>query len=454
LCITPFIGGQEPTSIDSQPSQGAGGLCTTPTCAGLTNLLTPGDYFGRPLEGVPPSGLLSPEQNSFFLGPSLPQATINLCADFQMRQQIGQYLYVIDRGRREIVVLNSNRMTVIDRVTALDPTSMAMDPNVRTLAVANQLADTVDFVDINPQSSTFHEVVSRTGVGLRPSGIAWEGGNEDVLVACEGDSTLHVISVLSLTVRKVLGNQLDRPFDIAISQRQPCFGFNRNVYFAYVLNRNGRVAIMESGPHDLNGWGYDDIVGTSSELFQLPKAIQLDPVDLRGAVWIAHEGPIAFGQPGQLGIGAISKYAPVSGTQGQIGFNSQNFNTPQLRNINFGVLLSLGASTDHLSGIPVDIAFDNQRSVSAVTNFFTPFGAGTPILANGKAHVRGFCNGIRNASEAKYLFVAVPNLANNNGSVDVLDLATGNRIDTNPFVSGTQSIPAPNVSFLADYFRQ
>ena len=291
-------------------------------------------------------------------------------------------------------------------------------------------------------------------VGLRPRGIAWDGGNEDILVANEGENTVSIISALSLTVRKVVRSQLSQPFEVAITQRQPCFGFNRNVYFAYILNRNGRVAIMESGPNTVNGWGYDDIIGISTETFQQPKTMQLDPVDLRGAVWIVHEGPIINGNAGSTGVGAVSKFVPVSGVQGQLALNSQSFLTPQLRDLAFGVQVSLSSTAGQLSGIPVDIAFDNQRTVSAVTNFFTPFSAGTPILANGKAIVRGFCNAIQNASEAKYLFVAVPNATSGNGSIDVVDFAVGQRIDTNPFVTGVQSIPAPNVTFLADYFRQ
>ncbi len=51
LCVSPFIAGQEPTSINS---------------AG--NLLGPGDAFGVPLSGLPPRGLLTPEQNTFFQG--------------------------------------------------------------------------------------------------------------------------------------------------------------------------------------------------------------------------------------------------------------------------------------------------------------------------------------------------------------------------------------------------
>jgi hypothetical protein len=453
LCITPFLGGQEPTSIDSQPNPLAGGLCGSPSCAGLTNLLTPGDYFGRPLLGIPPSGLLSPEQNAFFLGPSLPQATANLCSDFQIRQQIGQYLYVLDRARREVVVLNSNRMTVIDRVSVFDPTSMTIDPNVRTLAVTNQLANQVTFIDIDPQSSNFNEIIQETLVGRRPRGIAWDPGNEDVLVANEGENTVSIISALSLTVRKVVSSQLNQPFEVAITPRQQCFGLNRNVYFGYILNRNGKLAIFESGPNTVNGWGYDDIIGNSLESFLLPKTLQVDPLDLRGALWIAHEGPIVNSVSGPIGVGALSKFVPVSGQQGQLLLNGSQI--PQFRDIGYQVQVSLSSSLGQLSGIPVDLAFDNLRILSAESNFTTTFSAGASILANGKSMLRTNCPPpMPNATESKYLFVAVPTGLGGTGVIDVLDFAIGQRIDTNPFRDGVQSIPAPFANILMDYFRQ
>ena len=64
--------------------------------------------------------LLTPEQNNYFEGPSYLQQTIAACQPYMIRQQIGHFLYVIDRGRREVVVLNSNRMTVIDRIPTPD----------------------------------------------------------------------------------------------------------------------------------------------------------------------------------------------------------------------------------------------------------------------------------------------------------------------------------------------
>jgi hypothetical protein len=443
ICVSPFIGSQEPTSIDTQ------------TVALLTNLLAPGDPFGQPLLGIPPSGLLTPEQNAFFEGPSLEQATIGACANFQVRQQIGQYLYVIDRARREIVVLNSNRMTVIDRILTFDPTSLAMSPNLNFLAVVNQLSNLVSFIDIDPNSATFHQVVQETVVGQRPRGIAWDPGNEDILVANEGENTVSIVSASSLTVRKVVRSQLNLPFEIAITQRQPCWGFSRNVYFAYILNRNGKLAVFESGPNLVNGWGYDDVIGVSTETFLSPKAIQADPIDLRSAVWIAHEGPINLtnGQPGVVGIPALSKFVAISGNVGQLPLNSQSLLIPQFRDIAYAVQISLGS--DKLSGLPVDLAFDDLRSLSGLPNFTTPFSVGTPAQSNGKSQIRNPCPGVSNALESKYVFVAVPNPTGGTGVVDVILLdGTFGRQDVNPFIAGTQSIPAPNVQVLTSYFRQ
>src|SRR5258708_978568 len=159
LCVSPYIGGQEPTSIDSGPT-----IQPPAVGAGLHNLLGPGDPFGSPLSTppVPPTGLLSPEQNSYFEGPSMPAQNQIYCQPYMIRQQIGSYVYVIDRGRREIVVLNSNRMTIIDRIPTQDPTTLAMSPNLNLLAVVNQTANLVSFIDIDPLSSTFHQVIQET----------------------------------------------------------------------------------------------------------------------------------------------------------------------------------------------------------------------------------------------------------------------------------------------------
>jgi YVTN family beta-propeller protein len=119
-----------------------------------------------------------------------------------------------------VVVLNSNRMTVIDRIPMSDPTTLAMSPNLNLIAVVNQLGDTVSFVDIDPSSATFHQVVQNTVVGSRPRGIAWDPGNEDILACNEADGTVSVIAAASLQVRKTVSSQLSEPFDVAITPRQ------------------------------------------------------------------------------------------------------------------------------------------------------------------------------------------------------------------------------------------
>ena len=452
LCISPYIGGQEPTSVDS-------GVVQPPAMgAGLVNLLGPGDPFGSPLSHppIPPSGLLTPEQNTYFIGPSMPAQLTIFCQPYMMRQQIGNYLYVIDRGRREVVVLNSNRMSIIDRIPTQDPTTLAMSPNLNLLAVVNQTANLVSFIDIDPLSSTFHQIVQETIVGERPRGIAWEPGNEDILVCNEVENTVSILSAASLTTRKVVRSQLSQPFDVAITPRQQAWGFFRNVYFGYIVNRNGRVAVFESGPNSVNGWGYDDIIGIVQATFLNPKAIQPDHVDLRSAVWIAHEGPIdpVNGTSGPLGVPAVSKLVIESGSVGQLILNFNSILIPQFRDMFYGVQVSVGPP--QLSGIPVDIAFDDLRNWTGLPNYTTPFSVGAPLPINGKQLVRAHPSvGIHATNSPRYMFLAIPNPSVGTGVVDVVRIDQSFvRTDTNAYLPGIQSIPVTNCQVVADFFRQ
>lgn len=442
LCVTPFLGVQEPTSIDS---------ALPPPGAGLSNLLVPGDYAGNPGLGIPPTGLLSPEQNAFFQGPGLPQPTILLCSPYMVRGAIGHFLYVIDRLQSEVVVLNSNRMLVIDRIPVPDPTTLAMSPNLTYLAVTNQLTNSVSFIDIDPSSATFHTVVKETAVGLRPRGIAWEPDNEDILVCNELEGSLSILAAATLEVRKVVTSYLNQPFDVAITPRQQCFGYSRDTYFAYILNRNGTVAVFESGPNGVNGWGYDDVIGRAPAAFLNPQSIQPDLVDLRSAVWITHQHPLdgAAHPPTE---GALSKLVIESAVFGILPLVSGS--PPHFRDMSLAVPVSLGETV--LSGVPVGFGFDDLRSRAGLPNLTTPFSAGPPLAINGKQLVRGQCaSGVTNCSTPRYAFVAVPNPAQGASVVDVIRIDQGfTRIDTNAFHVGIQSIPAPGVQVVMDYYRQ
>ena len=438
-CLSPFIGGQEPTSLDTL----------------ATNLLTPGPFpQGIPGLGVPPASLLVKEQNQFFLGPSsAAQAQSGNCAIFQIRQQIGHFLYVVDSVRREIVVLNSNLMTVIQRIPLADPTSLAISPNLDLLAVTNQSAGVVSFISIDPKSSTFHQVVKEVAVGSGPNGIAWEPGNEDIFVCNEQSNTVTIISAFSLAERKTLGNQLLAPFDVAITPRQFGFGYQRQVYLAYILNGDGSVSVFESGPSGPNGWGFDEIVLKTPYKFSNARAIQPDHKNLNSAVWICHEGQLApDGTPTGLQGGAVSNLALTSANQGIVPLSQLESLNPGTRDMEFSVVASIGS--DVLTGAPVEIAFDNQMNFGGFPAWFTNFSAGSPAAINGKSIVRTV-GGVQNTNEPQLMFLAVPNSKQGVGVVDVIQLDTGfTRADTDLFQIGIQSIPAPGARIVMDYFRQ
>ena len=451
LCIAPFMGAQEPSSIDN--------TTPPPGFPVVPNLLGPGDPFGNPLASppIPPSGLLTPEQNVYFQGPTQGQTNITACTPYEIRQQVGHFLYVVDRQRREVVVLNSNRMTVVDRIAVPDPTTVAMGTNLDFLAIASQQADTVTFIDINPTSSTFHQTVKTTVVGDAPRGLAWQPDNEDILVCNEGDNSLSIISAFSLEVRKVVSAQLNDPFEVVCLPRMLGYSFNRGVYFAYILNRVGTLALFESGPNGVNGWGFDDVIGIAPFEFQNPKTMHPDPNSLQASIWIAHEGPIdpLNGNPGPVGEGAISQLLIQSAQPGQLPLSGST--SPQFRSMQLAVPVSVGE--DQLLGVPVDIALDNLRSWGGFINPQNPFSAGGAfggLPLNGKNLIRPNGGTFRNTVTSAFLFAAVPNPQGSAGVVDVLQVDSGGalRRDVNPYEPGIQSIRVPNVIGVSDYWRQ
>ena len=433
-CLVPWIPGQEPSSVD------------TP----LPNLLQPGDPIGDPLHGVPPSGLLASEQNGFFQGPS-HAAILAACQDYSMRQQVGHFLYIADRVAGELVVANSNSMRVLQRIALPDAAELAMSPDLKLLAVSRPAHDCVSFVDIDPASASFHGVGRTTQVEDGPLGIAWTPDNEDILVCNEGSNSVSILSVFDLQVRKTVRRGLDRPFAIAVTPRETNFGFQRNVYLAWILDRSGHVSLFESGPNGVNGWGYDDIIWRTPYVFANANAIQPDPLDLRPSVWIAHEVKLdANGNPtSQLG-GAVSNLAVDSAL---VGPQPLQFGVPPgLR----GRVLKIEASIgdDQLTGVPTDLAFDDQRNLGILPVVRGAFGFGGDVPINGKHPVRQVNGLAHDTNEATYLFVPVRRPAAGNEAIDVIRIASGQRVDTSAYQSGVQSIPAPGARVVADYFRQ
>ena len=436
-CALPSIGGEEPTSIDAQ----------TP------NLLIPGDPFGT-FPAIPPTGLLAFQQNAEFVGPSHGQAQLAHCSTYGMRQQIGHFLYVLDRHRSEVVVLNSNRMTVIDRIPITDATDMTISPDLGVLAISSQSADLVEIVDIDPASARFHTVVSRVTVGASPRGLAFEPSNEDLLVCNQGDDTVSIITPVSFTVRKTVPSLVTEPFELAVLPRMMDFAFRRDVYFAYILGRDGRVSLFESGPDGPSGFGFDTVVGLLDPVFLAPKAIQIDPLNLDASVYIAHEGPIdpLTNTPGSLGDGAITRLRMESALTGAMPIAGL---MPSIRHMNFEASEIASESGGQLSGIPVDLAFDDQVNEGHLRTTTGVFGVGAGARVNGKSPLRGvgsMADPIRSASLPQHLFVAIPGAL----VVDVLALGVAGapRVDVNVYRAGVQSIEAAGALALCNYWRQ
>ncbi|MBL8857599.1 MAG: hypothetical protein JNL28_03720 [Planctomycetes bacterium] len=438
LCVSPDLRAREPISVDA-------------ALIGLTNLLVPGDPFGNPASGIPPSGLLTSEQNAFFVGPSAPQSSISACSAHQMRQGIGHFLYAIDRTHAQVLVFNSNTFAVIAQIAMPDPTEFAMGPNLDLLAVTNRAVDTVTFVDIDPRSATFHQIVMTTPVEHHPVGVAWDPGNEDVLVCNEGSDSVSIIAAATLAVRKVVRRGLVEPFALAITQRQNGFGWNRNVYYAYILDRRGKVTLFESGPAGVNGWGFDDCIGQTAYTFREPKAIQPDPLRLAGGVWIAHSGQLdPNGVPTSLTGGAATNLVLDSNVFGTVPLTIPF--VPNMRGHSFRIQRSIGS--DQLGGAPLDIAFDDLRNLGALPNVASMFGSGAPADINGKSQVRQVGGVFKPTNASTYMFLPVRDAVGIERGIDVIDLASGLRIDTNAFHPGVQPVAARSAAVVAHYFRQ
>jgi YVTN family beta-propeller protein len=435
LCTTPFIGGAEPTSVDSVL---------------LNNLLVPNaDPFGNPLLKTPPSGLLHDAQNAYFQGPSRPSTSLAACQPYQIRQQVGHFLYVGDQARNEVVVLNSNTFELIDRIPVPDPSSFAMSPNVDLLAVSSRAVNLVSFIDIAPNSSTFHQVIKTTEVGVAPLGIAWQPDNEDILVCNEGSNSLSIISGFNLEVRNEITTGLNSPFEVAVGPRQNTFGFATGRYYAWILDRAGRVSLYESGPALVTGFGLDDIRQQLPYTFSNPKDIALDQTDLFGSVWVVHERPfdVSTDQPNGLAGGAVSRVANVVIQLVPSGGVTQLL-------IDTDITASIGPET--LTGDPVAIAFDdltNQAALPAAQSNFSP---GQPAIANSKSFWRPVPGGAITTNTPEFMFLAIPNSTSSGGGViEVIDLASSNkRVDVNVFQPGIQSVAVPGVIGLATYFSQ
>ncbi|RMH04102.1 MAG: YncE family protein [Planctomycetota bacterium] len=422
-CFAPLIMTEEPT---------------TPLNPSVVNLLGPGDAFGQ-LGGQGPSGLLTTVQHyAGFYGPAPANV---VCPTFTLRQQVGHLLYVLDSDSNQVVVLNSNRMTVIDRIPVADPRDLAIAPDLNLLAVSNKGTNTVTFIDTNPNSPTFHQVVKVTSlvdtinnrVGLAPSEIVWQPDDEDILVVCEDSNSMAIISSGDLEVRKIIPG-VAQPRLIAVTNRDQNFGFQTGLYYAVVLAQDGSATIFESGPDGVQGIGFDDFIGIPAlqgqSGFDSPTAIQPDTNSFFHGTFIAHR---------KNGLGAVSNLHLKDAPFGTRNLALNGFvPDPNFRSKEFAVRREY---TNILSSSSVvDIALDNLSNWGGMSVITSQYASNKFINHSSKSLVRTTA-GLLTVAEPQFLFVA-----NSNGILDVVDISSGTLF--------VPSISVPGLQVLCDYWRQ
>ena len=432
---------EEPTVASTS---GSGFLASSPPCVtSPPNLLGIGD----PL--VKKDGIFGASLPGIFVGPQPPpagsQQPITPYCPYASRQQIGHFLYVIDRDNQKLVVLNSNRFTVLKSFSITDPYSLGLSPNLKMLAVTSFSSGKVSFIDVDPSSPTFHTVVGVTKVGEGPMGVAWQPQGEDLLVCNSVSNTVSILAGTTLQVRKNVSSLLNRPFEVAVDSREVNFGFNTGIYFAYILNTDGTVAIFESGPSGVNGIGFDDVIGVpESGRFRNARTLQPDVLSQSSAVWVAHQDNNGLGQISHLEL-TDSPSGPIPVSNASTGI----ILPPTFRQRQWNVNAKIGGqdpstpSKDKLSGnAPSDIAFDDIQNNGAFPSLQSNQVSNIIYAPHSSKDLkRAGAGGALPASQPRFIFIANPDV----GRVDVFQFDTGILV---------RSIKCPGATVLCNYWRQ
>ena len=445
------IFGEEPTVTSTAGPTGTIQAVNPPCQVSSINLLVAGNPFSSQ-KGV--FGLYGTQMMGVFYGPNPPPSSppppTPYCP-FTSRQQIGHFLYVLDRDNRQILVLNSNRFTILDTIRLTDPFSMTMSPNMTRLAVTNYASSTVSIIDIDPTSPSLHTVVAETRVETGPTGIAWQPEGEDIFVVSTPSNAATILSGLDYSRRKTVTGFLNSPIEVAVTPRYTTTANQSNVYYAYVLNANGTVAVYESGPDGVNGIGFNDIIGTvPNVVFSRPSTIKLDYQSLQSSVLVAHLADASSG-----GVaGQISRLELTGSPLGPLPLNPSSGGfilPPTFRQKEWTVTQRFGGSNsttpikDNMSGFSViDFTTDEMNNFGATADVRTNFSqaiAQPPMRHSGKSALKAGQGGALLPFSPKLLFVAL----SDRGVIDVFEIASGKKIRT---------IDAPGVTTVSSYWRQ
>lgn len=407
---------EEPTVTSSSGPAGELTTSAPPCLPSPPNALVPG---GNP-------GLFGSNHPGVFVGPQpapgSPPPPIPYCP-FAMRQQIGHFLYALDAAAGTVQVLNSNRMTELAQLSVPGACAMAISPDLRLLAVTSVTTNDVTFIDSDPLSPTFHQVVAMTPVGRRPCALAWQPEGEALLV-CNGRSgSLSILDGTTLQVVRTVRRFVFGPTGIAVSARQDALGLGTGSYYAFVQNRFGIVTVFESGPVGSGARGRMRVpfplvvLGSASSL-------QIDMSSLEPAVWVGHRD--------SGGLGVVSRYELV-----QRRFGLQMSRTQSVGGFDPSRPSSTLLSGNHV----VDIAFDDVHNHGAL--------ADRRLQTLPPSTLQHSNKGIAKVDGAQFVPAHAPRLVfialGDTGKIDVFDLSTHAKLST---------LDAPGVTCLGNYFHQ
>jgi hypothetical protein len=432
------IFGEEPTA-NPLPPNGTGCVVNP------IDILGAGNPDGPPALGV--WGHVADIFNGPAPRPGSPPPPTPFCP-FSARQQIGHFLYVLDTDNKQVLVLNSNRMTVLDAIKVSDPVDMAMAPNLRRLAVSSFSSGSINFIDIDPTSPTFHTVISQTRVGAGPGSLCWQTDGEEILVVHPNSSSLTIINGTDLQVSRTVTGFLANPIGVVTTHRMnAALGNATGLYHAYILNGNGTIAVYESGPDGVNGIGYNDIIGTvPGVLFRSPKKITADSSSQLGGVFVSHVDEFGNGQVSRMEMTNSPGLQPIQQSQG--GF----LLPPTFRQKEWGVTQVYGGTTptnptrDQLSGrAPGDVAPDEMTNLGDLPGQTTTKNSSiktSPSRQSVKDTIKYLGPTPFLPTAPKFLFIAITD----RGVVDVFDISTAEKIRSID-VGGTPSV-------VSSYWRQ
>ena len=140
---------------------------------------------------------------------------------------VGNRVYVTNTPSSTVDVVDAEEGTVTGSIpVGLEPIALALKPDKSELWVSNHVSDSVNVIDLDPSSPTFHQVVGLIDASSyqeadryfdEPAGIAF-ASNAKAYVALSQENQIAVIDTARLEITKTIAVPAQDPSDCGISK--------------------------------------------------------------------------------------------------------------------------------------------------------------------------------------------------------------------------------------------